>query len=499
VGFTRPLAGRYRLDQPLGSGGTSEVWLGFDTLLDRPVAVKVLAPSVSGDHQARRRILAEAQATARVSHANVTVVHDYGEEVDDEGRQVPYVVMELLRGQVLAARLSLGRLPPPLALTVGAQVAAALAAAHAYGLVHRDIKPGNVMLTQAAVKVFDFGIAAPVGRLDDADLSQPIMGSAAYVAPERLSGSPVTAASDVYALGVLLFRILAHDLPWQVGSVAELVQAHVTGEPAALPELDGVPREVAGLVAACLSRQPQERPSAAEAAAVLAAAAGIAVPVSQSSPESLDLGLASTNTEPMLPRPAAVAALEPPPTRSHRGKRVAIAIAGVILLIAGLAYGASALWYQRRAPVQAGLGPGEATMPLGPGQSPGGSAPVPTGTPGPGQSGGGNLGAPGPIAGGSTIPTGSPPPKPSTPDGPPTPIPVQRTLTSAGGFVVATCVGPALSIDSVVPASGYQVDSQTLHGTTAASVVFATAGSQVRLSIACQSGVPFDTSPSRPA
>ncbi|MGE5828116.1 MAG: protein kinase domain-containing protein [Micromonosporaceae bacterium] len=491
MGFPRPLGGRYRLDHLLGSGGTSEVWRGFDTVLDRPVAVKILAQTVAGD----RRIRAEAQAAARVAHPNVAVVYDYGEEVDDHGGHVPYVVMELLRGQVLAARLREGRLPPELALIVGAQVAAALAAAQAYGLVHRDIKPGNVMLTQAGAKVVDFGIAAPIGRLDDADLNEPIMGSAAYVAPERLAGAPVTAASDVYALGVLLFRMLTDELPWQVSSAAELVHAHVSGEPAALPELDGVPPTVGGLVAACLSRKPHERPSAAEVATVLAAAAGIPVPVSENPAEPLNLDLVTMSTAPVLPGPSAAGARGSAPRPARRTTLVAISAA--VVLIAGVALAVLALTHPRApAPVRSGPGFDGTTVPLDPGRA---SGPAPAGTPGPSQPIAGDGGAAGPVSGGDTTPGSPRPPMPTPSKGQPAPSAVQRTLTSPGGFVVATCVGPKLTINSVVPASGYWVQSTTTHGGTSSSVTFATSGSQVVMSVVCQNGVPFDVSPTGPA
>src|SRR2546429_2890605 len=156
------LGDRYRLVERLGGGGMSVVWRAYDEVLGRPVAVKVLAGEAVDD-ASRDWIRAEAQAAARLSHPHITGVHDYGESRTAGGERLPYVVMELVNGPTLAQRLAKGRLPVRTALLVGAQVAAALAAAHARGLVHRDVKPGNVLLSPAGAKVVDFGIAAVAG------------------------------------------------------------------------------------------------------------------------------------------------------------------------------------------------------------------------------------------------------------------------------------------------------------------------------------------------
>src|SRR5689334_16527034 len=146
------LAGRYRLVERLGAGGMSVVWRGYDEVLGRPVAVKVLAAELVSDAELRGRVRREARAAARLSHPNITNVYDYGER--DDG--TPYVVMELVDGQSLAQRMASGPLPWRTAVRVAAQVASALAAAHAQGLVHRDVTPANVMLSRSGVKVVDF-------------------------------------------------------------------------------------------------------------------------------------------------------------------------------------------------------------------------------------------------------------------------------------------------------------------------------------------------------
>src|SRR5262249_26150638 len=144
-----------------------------------------------------------------------------GESVDEDGNQVPYIVMELLPGRTLSQLLADGALQPRVGLRVCAEVASALAAAHAEGLVHRDVKPANIVLTPNGAKVVDFGIAAAVGQPEEGGSDGPVFGTPAYLAPERLSGDAVVAASDVYALGMLLYRVLTDRLPWHVETITQ--------------------------------------------------------------------------------------------------------------------------------------------------------------------------------------------------------------------------------------------------------------------------------------
>ncbi|MFC4018815.1 protein kinase [Micromonospora sp. GCM10011542] len=262
------LAGRYRLLERLGSGGMSEVHRAYDEVLERDVAVKVLAASDAG---AGRRIRAEAKAAARLAHPNVTNVYDYGESELD-GARVPFVVMELLRGRTLEQRLAAGPLPPPAGLRICAEVAAALAAAHAQGLVHRDVKPANVMLTPSGAKVLDFGIAAVAGE-PEIDFEGRLLGTPAYLAPERLEAGEVLPACDVYALGLLVHRVLTGRLPWGAETQTGMLRANAHVEPDPLPEIAGVSAEIYRLYRWCLAKDPADRPPAAEAARVLAAAA----------------------------------------------------------------------------------------------------------------------------------------------------------------------------------------------------------------------------------
>jgi eukaryotic-like serine/threonine-protein kinase len=277
---TEVLDRRYRLVEPLGRGGMSVVWRGYDEVLGRQVAVKVLHARLANDRALRQRIRLEAQAAARLCHPHITNVYDYG-EARRRGAAMPYVVMELLDGETLSARL---RRTGPLAwrdaVTVAAEVAAALAAAHARGVVHRDVTPGNVMLTASGAKVVDFGISALVGE-NDRGCDGKLLGTPAYLAPERIDEGRVTPASDVYALGLLLYRALTGGRPWKAPTTVEMLRAHLSAAPLPMPSMPGMPPEVAELYERCLAKDPAARPASAEAATTLAAAVGLHVaPVS---------------------------------------------------------------------------------------------------------------------------------------------------------------------------------------------------------------------------
>ncbi|HEV8568183.1 MAG TPA: protein kinase [Actinoplanes sp.] len=270
------LGGRYELMDQLGSGGMSIVWRARDTVLERTVAVKVLAGRHAQDPESRKRIRAEARAAATLSHPNIAHVYDYGES-DQNGVCTPYVVMELVRGGTLQQRLAAGPLPPRFAMRLAAEVAAALAAAHADGLVHRDIKPANVMVAPAGAKVVDFGIAAAISPGGSGESAFEVFGTPAYLAPERLTDDAVEPASDVYALGVLLYRLLSGHSPWSADTTTQMLTAHIYVEPEPLTPLPDVPDYIVALCNRCLSKDPTQRPSARDAAALLAQGAGLRV------------------------------------------------------------------------------------------------------------------------------------------------------------------------------------------------------------------------------
>ncbi|MEU4239575.1 serine/threonine-protein kinase [Actinoplanes sp. NPDC026619] len=264
----RRIAGRYRLLEKLGTGGMSEIWRGYDETLGRPVAVKVLSPRLADDQSFRDRLRQEALAAARLSHPHITGIFDFGESP-------LYVVMELNDGESVAARLNRrGAMPWREAVTVAVEVASALATAHARGIVHRDVTPANVMLTGAGAKVVDFGISAIVGERDAAP-DGSLLGTPAYLAPERLGGAQVSAAADVYALGLLLYRSLTGRLPWPAETTAEALRAHLYADPEPLPALPDMPPEVGTLCLSFLAKTPGDRPDAVGAARALAATVGI--------------------------------------------------------------------------------------------------------------------------------------------------------------------------------------------------------------------------------
>jgi hypothetical protein len=248
---------RYRLTAKLATSGMSEIWQANDELLGRAVAIKLPRPRAAA---ILPEAWIEARTTAQVSHPHIAAVHDYGESPRPDGTVVPYVVMELLDGESLAARLARGPLAWPDAARIGAEVASGLAAAHARKVVHRDIKPGNIMLTPTGTKILDFGISAVAGAPDD-DETGATFGTPAYTAPERLNGTPAAPATDMYSLGTVLFEMVTGEPPYPVDTWEEFAAARAK-PPAVLP--DGLPQPFRDLVERCLAEEPTLRPDAAE-------------------------------------------------------------------------------------------------------------------------------------------------------------------------------------------------------------------------------------------
>jgi eukaryotic-like serine/threonine-protein kinase len=247
---------RYRLERLLGRGGMASVHLARDTELDRPVALKLLAESLGGDESLRRRFVREARLAARLSHPNVVSVFDAGE---DGGR--PYIVMEYVDGENLAELLTRGGpIPPDEARGLALQAAQGLAHAHAAGLVHRDVKPQNLILRRdGTLKIADFGIAraAEATALTQAGT---VLGTAAYLSPEQALGEEVSPATDVYSLGVVLYELLAGRTPFQVETLDDLARRPAM-EVAPVRELvPDVPRDLEDVVMHCLARNPEYRP-----------------------------------------------------------------------------------------------------------------------------------------------------------------------------------------------------------------------------------------------
>jgi serine/threonine-protein kinase len=267
------LAGRYRLDEQIAVGGTGQVWRAADTVLGRGVAVKLLRPEYAGHDETLARFRAEARHAAQLAHPGIVQVYDYG-LAGPEGvygiagpEGVPFLVMELVDGPSLAAVMARGPLDPSWVLDMIAQVAAALAAAHAAGLVHRDIKPGNLLLApDGTVKITDFGIAHAAGS---APLTRTgtLPGTPGYLAPERAMGGPASPASDLYSLGVVAWECLSGTPPF-TGLPLEIASAHAHQDLPPLPA--AVPATVAGLVAELTAKDQAARPASAAAVAARA-------------------------------------------------------------------------------------------------------------------------------------------------------------------------------------------------------------------------------------
>ena len=264
------LDGRYALVRPIGRGGMGEVWAARDERLDRTVAVKLLHPEVAARREVRQRFEAEARAAARLGHSRAVAVYDTGE---DRGRA--YIVMECLTGLSLADELTAGPLPAAEVTAMARDVLGALAAAHRAGIVHRDVKPANILRdADGSWKLADFGIAKAA---ESADLTTTglLLGTPAYLAPERVDGQPAAPASDVYSLGVVMYEALSGDRAFPGSDPLAVALQVKLGQVAPLARPGSAPPGLVGLIERAMDRDPGRRyPDAAAMALALAGVTG---------------------------------------------------------------------------------------------------------------------------------------------------------------------------------------------------------------------------------
>ncbi|SHG60349.1 serine/threonine protein kinase [Jatrophihabitans endophyticus] len=269
----RTLEGRYRILDRIARGGMSTVYAAVDERLDRMVAVKVMSSALSADPAFSDRFAREARAAARLAHLNVVSVYDQGHEIAQDGHHV-FLVMELVEGRTLRELLrERGRLSPAEAVSIMESVLSALAAAHRAGLVHRDVKPENILLSdEGVVKVADFGLARAVETDPSSTRTGLMMGTVAYCAPEQLSRGHADPRSDVYAAGIVLFELLTGEPPYTGESAMNVAYQHVHSRvpaPSSRLKRDGtVPSEIDEIVVAATDSDPTGRP--ADAGALLA-------------------------------------------------------------------------------------------------------------------------------------------------------------------------------------------------------------------------------------
>ena len=305
-----------------------DVWLADDEVLHRHVAVKFLRDEFADDEHFRERLRREARSAGSISHTGVVPVYDYGEIARDNAPFLAFIVMEYVDGPSLAAELLHGPMTSDRALLVIEQTAAALQAAHDAGVIHRDIKPGNILVTPAGdVKLTDFGIShaadsMPITR------TGVLTGTAKYFSPEQAAGQQATTASDVYSLGVVAYACLAGDVPFADGNDVSIGLAHLRQRPPELPY--DVPTAVRDLVMAMLDKDPQSRPPSAGAVASTAAALRTSPGESHPFPPTL---VAPTIDRTTVDQPETIVVT---PVRSRRWLKTA-AVAVTALLIAAIA------------------------------------------------------------------------------------------------------------------------------------------------------------------
>lgn len=327
------LGGRYQMEARIGAGGMAEVFRGFDPVLNRTVAIKVLNPQFARDASFVERFRREAQAAARLNQPNIVAVYDTG---SDDGTQ--FIVMEFIEGRTLGEFMQSGRKPTPVqAAEIAQKICAALAAAHAAGVIHRDIKPGNVMVTRdGTVKVMDFGIARVLGP-ETAPQTSAVLGTASYLSPEQAQGGPVDARTDIYSLGAVLYELLTGRPPFMGDTPVAVAYKQVNETPVVPSQLNpDVPARLDAVVMKALSKNPSNRYQTAEE---FSADLDRVIKGQDVEATPLLAGVAAGEATQVISRPAQTAVLPPMEEPDGSSRKVWLGILIGILVVAILAGG----------------------------------------------------------------------------------------------------------------------------------------------------------------
>ena len=340
--------GPFRIVAPIGKGGMGEVYRARDTRLDRDVALKMLSDAVANDEESLRRFERETRAVASLNHPNILAIHDTGKH-----GEVPFAVTELLQGETLAERIRGGPVAPLRAAEITCQVAEGLSAAHAMGVIHRDVKPENIFLTNdGRAKILDFGIARiedparrtggiPLGRKSTTS-SMFLVGTAGYIAPEQVRGKRADPRSDVFALGSVFFEMLTGVRPFQRDSPVETLGAVLRDDPKKIPEAEKIAEPLRGYVLRCLEKDPADRYQSAR---------------------DLLLDLRAYQAGAVKEAASRVQFRSVPPWRQRRTRVVLRSAAGALLLVLG--FYAGSCWERERHSLPAESAAGSRTAPAG--------------------------------------------------------------------------------------------------------------------------------------
>jgi serine/threonine protein kinase len=346
------LGGRYELREPVARGGMGEVWRADDPVLGRTVAVKVVLPSLSAEPGFAERFRTEARAMAALSDPSIVEVYDYG-----QADGISYLVMPFVQGESLHDLLNrVGPLPPREAMNVVAQVANALQQAHRSGIVHRDVKPGNLLVRpDGRLMLTDFGIARSVAA-NPVTRAGRVVGTAAYLAPEQIAGSPVAPATDIYALGIVAYECLTMTQPFVADSPVDIAIKHTRDEPPPLP--DTIPTNVQHVVMRALAKDPDQRWPNARAMAKAATDAARDLP---EAPWTVVAPVAARHPAPTAALPPI---LDEPRRRGRLWAGLIPIAAGIVLLVAATAMALSSTDVPSGTPIPpaSSVAPGEGSV-----------------------------------------------------------------------------------------------------------------------------------------